>query len=97
MELTCLAREMGVDGGAGPVRAHGAPHWCRPCLRDPLALVMPTASDRGGANGPFPAGAALARERDMQYVQRMKSKWLLKTGMQNNATKQMHFRPQVRF
>ncbi|KAI5774631.1 ZNF622-like protein [Gulo gulo luscus] len=42
-------------------------------------------------------GAALVRERDMQYVQRMKSKWLLKTGMKNNATKQMHFRPQVRF
>ncbi|XP_029796925.1 zinc finger protein 622 isoform X1 [Suricata suricatta] len=42
-------------------------------------------------------GAALQRERDMQYVQRMKSKWMLKTGMRNNATKQMHFRPQVRF
>ncbi|KFO24852.1 Zinc finger protein 622 [Fukomys damarensis] len=42
-------------------------------------------------------GAAPARERDMQYVQRMKSKWMLKTGMQNNATKQMHFRAQVRF
>ncbi|XP_077628223.1 cytoplasmic 60S subunit biogenesis factor ZNF622 [Crocuta crocuta] len=42
-------------------------------------------------------GAALRRERDMQYVQRMKSTWMLKTGMRNNATKQMHFRPQVRF
>uniref|UniRef100_G1RMH5 Cytoplasmic 60S subunit biogenesis factor ZNF622 n=1 Tax=Nomascus leucogenys TaxID=61853 RepID=G1RMH5_NOMLE len=42
-------------------------------------------------------GAALRRERDMQYVQRMKSKWMLKTGMKNNATKQMHFRVQVRF
>ncbi|XP_067425946.1 cytoplasmic 60S subunit biogenesis factor ZNF622 [Emydura macquarii macquarii] len=42
-------------------------------------------------------GAALARERDMQYLQRMKSKWMLKTGMSNNATKQMHFRMQVRF
>ncbi|EHB02941.1 Zinc finger protein 622 [Heterocephalus glaber] len=42
-------------------------------------------------------GKALARERDMQYVQRMKSKWMLKTGMKNNATKQMHFRAQVRF
>ncbi|XP_028659635.1 cytoplasmic 60S subunit biogenesis factor ZNF622 [Erpetoichthys calabaricus] len=37
------------------------------------------------------------RQRDMQYVQRMKSKWMLRTGMSNNATKQMHFRPQVRF
>ncbi|KAM5168178.1 cytoplasmic 60S subunit biogenesis factor ZNF622 [Callospermophilus lateralis] len=42
-------------------------------------------------------GAALMQERDMQYVQRMKSKWMLKTGMKNNATKQMHFRAQVRF
>ncbi|XP_057622092.1 cytoplasmic 60S subunit biogenesis factor ZNF622-like [Chionomys nivalis] len=42
-------------------------------------------------------GAALVRERDMQYVQRMKSKWMLKTGMKNNATKQMHFRAQVLF
>ncbi|XP_062986316.1 cytoplasmic 60S subunit biogenesis factor ZNF622 [Elgaria multicarinata webbii] len=42
-------------------------------------------------------GAGLARERDMQYLQRMKAKWMLKTGMKNNATKQMHFRMQVRF
>ncbi|XP_061445587.1 cytoplasmic 60S subunit biogenesis factor ZNF622 isoform X2 [Rhineura floridana] len=42
-------------------------------------------------------GAALACERDMQYLQRMKAKWMLKTSMQNNATKQMHFRMQVRF
>nr|XP_028594439.1 zinc finger protein 622-like [Podarcis muralis] len=42
-------------------------------------------------------GAALARERDMQYLQRMKAKWMLKTSMQNNSTKQMHFRAQVRF
>uniref|UniRef100_A0A8D0NEB0 Cytoplasmic 60S subunit biogenesis factor ZNF622 n=1 Tax=Sus scrofa TaxID=9823 RepID=A0A8D0NEB0_PIG len=42
-------------------------------------------------------GAALVRQRDMQYVQRMKSKWLLKMGVKNNATKQMHFRPQVMF
>ncbi|XP_074843927.1 cytoplasmic 60S subunit biogenesis factor ZNF622 [Carettochelys insculpta] len=42
-------------------------------------------------------GASLARESDMLYLQRMKSKWMLKTGMRNNATKQMHFRMQVRF
>lgn len=41
--------------------------------------------------------ASLSRQRDMQYVQRMKSKWMLKTGMSNNSTKQMHFRAQVRF
>ncbi|XP_060490368.1 cytoplasmic 60S subunit biogenesis factor ZNF622 [Panthera onca] len=50
-----------------------------------------------GWTGSTATGAALMRERDMQYVQRMKSKWMLKTGMKNNATKQMHFRPQVRF
>lgn len=43
------------------------------------------------------SGAELARKRDMQYLQRMKAKWMLKTGMQNNATKQMHFRTQVMF
>ncbi|NXP34745.1 ZN622 protein, partial [Leiothrix lutea] len=42
-------------------------------------------------------GAISAQQRDMQYLQRMKSKWMLKTGMSNNATKQMHFRMQVRF
>ncbi|XP_061851212.1 cytoplasmic 60S subunit biogenesis factor ZNF622 [Colius striatus] len=42
-------------------------------------------------------GSASAQQRDMQYLQRMKSKWMLKTGMSNNATKQMHFRAQVRF
>ncbi|XP_035416234.1 cytoplasmic 60S subunit biogenesis factor ZNF622 isoform X1 [Cygnus atratus] len=42
-------------------------------------------------------GAVFAQQRDMQYLQRMKSKWMLKTGMSNNATKQRHFRPQVRF
>ncbi|NXF84689.1 ZN622 protein, partial [Eubucco bourcierii] len=42
-------------------------------------------------------GAAFVQQRDMQYLQRMKSKWMLKTGMSNNATKQMHFRAQVRF
>ncbi|XP_043921154.1 zinc finger protein 622 [Protopterus annectens] len=41
--------------------------------------------------------ASYQRERDMQYVQRMKSKWILRTGLKNNATKQMHFRGQVRF
>ncbi|KAJ6661419.1 hypothetical protein lerEdw1_015048 [Lerista edwardsae] len=43
------------------------------------------------------SGAVLAQKRDMQYLQQMKAKWMLKTGMQNNATKQMHFRMQVRF
>ncbi|XP_071592751.1 cytoplasmic 60S subunit biogenesis factor ZNF622 [Heliangelus exortis] len=42
-------------------------------------------------------GAVFAQKRDLQYLQRMKSKWMLKTGMSNNATKQMHFRAQVRF
>uniref|UniRef100_H3AVA0 Cytoplasmic 60S subunit biogenesis factor ZNF622 n=1 Tax=Latimeria chalumnae TaxID=7897 RepID=H3AVA0_LATCH len=41
--------------------------------------------------------AGINKERDMQYVQRMKSRWMLRTGVSNNATKQMHFRAQVRF
>ncbi|XP_043539538.1 zinc finger protein 622 [Chiloscyllium plagiosum] len=41
--------------------------------------------------------ASQRKERDMQYVQRMKSKWMLKTALSNNATKQMHFRPQILF
>ncbi|XP_071753239.2 cytoplasmic 60S subunit biogenesis factor ZNF622 [Centroberyx gerrardi] len=36
-------------------------------------------------------------QRDMQYVQKMKSKWMLKMGMNHNATKQNHFRVQVMF
>ncbi|KAK9403615.1 zinc finger protein [Crotalus adamanteus] len=43
------------------------------------------------------SGTALAHERDMQYLQRMKAKWMLKTSMQNNITKQMHFRSQIQF
>ncbi|KAG8571979.1 hypothetical protein GDO81_011862 [Engystomops pustulosus] len=42
-------------------------------------------------------GGSLYQGRDMKYVQKMKSKWMLKTGMSNNATKQMHFRAQVCF
>lgn len=42
-------------------------------------------------------GGSLQHGRDMQYIQKMKSKWMLRTGMANNATKQMHFRAQVRF
>ncbi|XP_075338802.1 cytoplasmic 60S subunit biogenesis factor ZNF622 isoform X2 [Odontesthes bonariensis] len=37
------------------------------------------------------------KQRDMQYVQRMKSKWMLKMGMSHNTTKQKHFRAQVMF
>ncbi|XP_035987181.1 zinc finger protein 622-like isoform X1 [Fundulus heteroclitus] len=48
------------------------------------------AGDAGG-------GSVHQRQKDMQYVQRMKSKWMLKTGMSNNTTKQKHFRAQVMF
>ncbi|KAL2096985.1 hypothetical protein ACEWY4_006192 [Coilia grayii] len=41
--------------------------------------------------------AGSLQQKDMQYVQRMKSKWLLKVGMSSNATKQTHFRAQVMF
>ncbi|CAL8277256.1 unnamed protein product [Lota lota] len=35
--------------------------------------------------------------RDMPYVQKMKSRWMLKMGMNHNTTKQHHFRAQVLF
>ncbi|XP_034559053.1 zinc finger protein 622 isoform X2 [Notolabrus celidotus] len=37
------------------------------------------------------------KPKDMQYVQMMKSKWMLKMGMSHNTTKQKHFRAQVMF
>ncbi|KAJ8397364.1 hypothetical protein AAFF_G00439130 [Aldrovandia affinis] len=40
---------------------------------------------------------AFRHQKDMRYVQRMKSKWMLKMGVHHNATKQMHFRAQVMF
>ncbi|XP_069026274.1 cytoplasmic 60S subunit biogenesis factor ZNF622 isoform X2 [Embiotoca jacksoni] len=42
-------------------------------------------------------GSYHQKQRDMQYVQMMKSKWMLKMGMSNNTTKQKHFRIQVMF
>lgn len=45
-----------------------------------------------------PSGSGFyKKQKDMQYVQMMKSKWMLKMGMSHNATKQMHFRAQVMF
>ncbi|XP_076150561.1 cytoplasmic 60S subunit biogenesis factor ZNF622 [Alosa pseudoharengus] len=40
---------------------------------------------------------SLRQQKDMQYVQRMKSKWQLKMGMNNNTVKQAHFRSSVMF
>uniref|UniRef100_A0A665U397 Cytoplasmic 60S subunit biogenesis factor ZNF622 n=1 Tax=Echeneis naucrates TaxID=173247 RepID=A0A665U397_ECHNA len=48
----------------------------------------------GGDGG---AGSFHQKQKDMQYVQMMKSKWMLKMGMSHNATKQKHFRAQVMF
>lgn len=42
-------------------------------------------------------GSLHQKPKDMQYVQMMKSKWILKLGMSHNATKQKHFRAQVMF
>ncbi|XP_068582245.1 cytoplasmic 60S subunit biogenesis factor ZNF622 isoform X2 [Cebidichthys violaceus] len=42
-------------------------------------------------------GSVYQKPRDMQFVQMMKSKWMLKMGMNNNTTKQKHFRAQVMF
>ncbi|CAL9689432.1 unnamed protein product [Knipowitschia caucasica] len=39
----------------------------------------------------------MQRQRDMQYVRILKSKWMLKMGMTHNSTKQKHFRAQVMF
>ncbi|TRZ00581.1 hypothetical protein DNTS_030541 [Danionella cerebrum] len=50
-----------------------------------------------GWTGDFGKFCVGKQQKDMQYVQRMKSKWMLKTGMANNATKQTHFRAQVMF
>ncbi|CAJ1072949.1 zinc finger protein 622 isoform X3 [Xyrichtys novacula] len=48
----------------------------------------------GGDGG---CGSFHQKQKDMQYVQMMKSKWVLKMGMSHNATKQKHFRAQVMF
>ncbi|XP_028282829.1 zinc finger protein 622 [Parambassis ranga] len=48
----------------------------------------------GGDGG---KGSFHQKQKDMQYVQMMKSKWMLKVGMSHNATKQKHFRAQVMF
>ncbi|XP_034039397.1 zinc finger protein 622 [Thalassophryne amazonica] len=37
------------------------------------------------------------KHKDMQYVQMMKSRWMLKMAMKHNTTKQKHFRVQVLF
>lgn len=36
-------------------------------------------------------------QKDMKFVQKMKSRWMLKIGMGNNSNKQTHFRLQVMF
>ncbi|XP_051989478.1 cytoplasmic 60S subunit biogenesis factor ZNF622-like isoform X2 [Xyrauchen texanus] len=50
-----------------------------------------------GWGGDFGKGFVSQQQKDMQYVRRMKSKWMLKMGMNNNSTKQTHFRAQVMF
>ncbi|KAM9323264.1 cytoplasmic 60S subunit biogenesis factor ZNF622 [Pholidichthys leucotaenia] len=50
-----------------------------------------------GWGGDTGVGTLHREQRDMQYVQMMKSKWMLRMGMNNNANKQKHFRPQVVF
>lgn len=42
-------------------------------------------------------GFVSQQQKDMQYVRRMKSRWMLKIGMGNNTNKQTHFRAQVMF
>ncbi|XP_041849147.1 zinc finger protein 622 isoform X2 [Melanotaenia boesemani] len=50
-----------------------------------------------GWDGDTGIGSLHQKQKDMQYVQRMKSRWMLKLGMSHNATKQKHFRAQVMF
>ncbi|RVE62200.1 hypothetical protein OJAV_G00154850 [Oryzias javanicus] len=40
-----------------------------------------------GWGGDAGSCSALQRQRDMQFVQRMKSRWMLKMGMSNNANR----------
>ncbi|XP_038661973.1 zinc finger protein 622-like [Scyliorhinus canicula] len=61
-----------------------------------IGRVLQQYKARGWTSG-LAKAASRRKEHDMQYVQRMKSKWMLKTALSNNATKQMHFRPQVLF
>ncbi|XP_068197355.1 cytoplasmic 60S subunit biogenesis factor ZNF622 [Antennarius striatus] len=46
----------------------------------------------GGQGGP-----GGLQQRDMRFVQRMKSRWELKTSLKNNSIRQEHLRPQVVF
>ncbi|XP_076829626.1 cytoplasmic 60S subunit biogenesis factor ZNF622 isoform X2 [Brachyhypopomus gauderio] len=48
----------------------------------------------GGENGKT---FVTQQQKDMQYVQRMKAKWMLRMSVNNNMTKQAHFRAQVMF
>lgn len=53
------------------------------------------ALDWGG--GELAKTSFYLNNKDMQYVQKMKSKWMMKLGQNNNSTKQTHFRAQVMF
>ncbi|XP_076004967.1 cytoplasmic 60S subunit biogenesis factor ZNF622 [Genypterus blacodes] len=50
-----------------------------------------------GGNTVLDTGSLYQKQRDMQYVQMMKSRWMLKMGMNHNTTRQKHFRAQVIF
>ncbi|XP_077368564.1 cytoplasmic 60S subunit biogenesis factor ZNF622 [Festucalex cinctus] len=65
--------------------------------RNAVGRVMRQYKALGWAGDAGSGGGSRQAPRDMQYVQMMKSKWMLKMGMSHNATKQKHFRPQVIF
>ncbi|KAI4800643.1 hypothetical protein KUCAC02_009570 [Chaenocephalus aceratus] len=48
-----------------------------------------------GGDGGF--AALNHKQKDMQYVQKMKNKWMQKMGMRNNTILQAHFRLQIMF
>lgn len=73
------------------VNRKGAP-FCHACV------VVAAVLSEGVLPALCLAGVGFQQQqRDMQYVQMMKSKWMLKMGMSHNTTRQKHFRAQVMF
>lgn len=72
-----------------------------PCLLGHPGVFEGPGFDLGGGVTLFlvcpPGGSIQQGQRDMQYVQMMKSKWRLKMGVKHNSTRQKHFRAQVIF
>ncbi|KAM9719862.1 LOW QUALITY PROTEIN: unconventional myosin-X [Menidia menidia] len=70
----------------------GAQRQVAPAQRDAVLRTYRALGWGGAGVGPAPQ-----QQKDMRYVQRMKARWLLRMGMNNNSTRQKHFRAQVMF